>query len=101
MWNLLRVPTFMYNVGHNANPGTDRSWLRHCATSWMVAGSIPDVVIGIFHRRNPFCLTIALGSTHPLTEISKVNQSHYRPEVPRGFQEVKVPRLRDNGPEWW
>ena len=25
----------------------------------------------------------------------KVNQSHYRPEVPRGFQEVKVPRFRD------
>ena len=32
--------------------------------------------------------------------IYKVNQSHYRAEVPRGFQEVKVPRLRDNGPEW-
>jgi len=31
----------------------------------------------------------------------KANQSHYRPEVPRGFQEVKVPRLRDNGPGWW
>jgi len=31
----------------------------------------------------------------------KVNQSHYRPEVPRGFQEIKVPRLSDNGPEWW
>jgi len=31
----------------------------------------------------------------------KVNQSHYRPEVPRGFHEVKIPRLRDNGPEWW
>jgi len=31
----------------------------------------------------------------------KVNQSHYRPEVPRGFQEFKVPRLRDNGPELW
>ena len=29
------------------------------------------------------------------------NQSHYRPEVPRGFEEVKVPRLRDNGPGWW
>jgi len=29
------------------------------------------------------------------------NQSHYRPEVPRGFQEVKVPRLRDNGTGWW
>ena len=26
-----------------------RSWLRHCATSWKVAGSIPDGVIGIFH----------------------------------------------------
>jgi hypothetical protein len=33
--------------------------------------------------------------------IKKVNQSHYRPEVPRGFQEVKVPRLRDNGSERW
>jgi len=31
----------------------------------------------------------------------KVNQCHYRPKVPRGFQEVKVPRLRENGPEWW
>ena len=31
----------------------------------------------------------------------KVNQSHYRPEVPRGFQEVKVLILRDNGPGWW
>ena len=32
--------------------------------------------------------------------INKVNQSHYSPEVSRGFQEVKVPRLRDNGPGW-
>jgi len=39
--------------------------------------------------------------THTHIYIYKVNQSHYRPEVPRGFQEVKVPRLRDNGPEWW
>jgi len=29
---------------------------------------------------------------------NKVHQSHYRPEVPRGFQEVKFLRLRDNGP---
>jgi hypothetical protein len=38
-----------------------------------------------------------------LTQLSiiKVNQSHYRPEMPRGFQEVKVPRVRDNGPGWW
>ena len=26
-----------------------RSWLRHCVTSWKVAGSITDGVIGIFH----------------------------------------------------
>jgi len=36
---------------------------------------------------------------HPY--IVKVNQPHYRPEVPRGFQEVKVPKLCDNGPGWW
>ena len=30
----------------------------------------------------------------------KVKQSRYRPEVPRGFQEVKVPRLHDNGTGW-
>jgi len=34
-------------------------------------------------------------------KVKKVIQPHYRPEVPRGFQEVKVPRLRDNGPGWW
>jgi len=33
--------------------------------------------------------------------VKKVNQSLYRPEVPRGFQEVKVPGLRDIGPGWW
>jgi len=31
-----------------------RIWLRHCATSREVAGSIPDGVIGIFHWHNPF-----------------------------------------------
>ena len=33
--------------------------------------------------------------------LKKVNPSRYRPEVPREFQEVKVPRLRDNGTGWW
>jgi len=37
----------------------------------------------------------------PSLQIVKVNQSYYRPELPREFQEVKVPRLRDNGAEWW
>ena len=36
----------------------------------------------------------------PEVHYSKVNQSHYRPEMSREFQEVKVLRLRDNGPEW-
>ena len=31
----------------------------------------------------------------------KINQSRYRSEMPRGFQEVKVPRLHDNGPGRW
>jgi hypothetical protein len=39
------------------------SWLRHCATNREVAGSIPDGVIRIFHWHNPFCRTMALGST--------------------------------------
>jgi len=30
-----------------------------------------------------------------------MHQSLYRPEVPRWFQVVRVPRLRDNGPGWW
>jgi len=39
-------------------------------------------------------------SKDSLAMYKKVNQSHYRPEVPRKLQEVKVPRQRDNGP-WW
>jgi hypothetical protein len=49
------------------------SWLRHCATSWKVMGSIPDGVIGIFHWHNPSGHTMALGSTQPLTEMSTRN----------------------------
>ena len=52
-----------------------RSWLRHCATSRKVAGSIPDGVIGIFHCHNPSGRTMALGLTQPLTEMSTRNIS--------------------------
>ena len=45
-------------------------WLRCCATNRKVAGSIPDGVIGIFHRHNPPDRVMALGSTQPLTEMS-------------------------------
>ena len=44
-------------------------WLRHYATNRQVAGSIPDVVIGIFQWHNPSGRTMALGSTQPLTEM--------------------------------
>jgi hypothetical protein len=50
-------------------------WLRHCATNRKVAGSIPDGVIGIFHRHNPSGRTVALGLTQPLTEMSTRNIS--------------------------
>ena len=52
-----------------------RSWLRHCAPSRKVAGSIPDGVIGIFHWHNPSGRTMALGLTQPLTEVSTRNIS--------------------------
>ena len=56
--------------------GTEcRSWLRHCATNRKVAGSIADGIIGIFHWHNPSGSTIALGLTHPLTEMSTRNIS--------------------------
>jgi len=41
------------------------SWLRHCATSRKVAGSIPDGVIGIFYWHNSSNRTMALCSTQP------------------------------------
>jgi hypothetical protein len=47
-----------------------RSWLRHYATSRVVAVSIPDHVIGIFHWHNPTVRTMALGLTHPLIEMN-------------------------------
>ena len=50
-----------------------RSWLRHCAPSRQVAVSIPDGIIGIFHWHNPTSRTMALGSTHPLTEMITSN----------------------------
>jgi len=52
-----------------------RIWLRHCATSRKVAGSIPDGVIGICHWHNPSCRTMALGLTQSLTEMSTRNIS--------------------------
>jgi hypothetical protein len=52
-----------------------RIWLRHCATSQKVAGSVPDGVTRIFHRDNPASRTMALGLIQPLTEMSTRNNS--------------------------
>jgi len=52
-----------------------RSFLRHCATSRKIAGSIPDGVTGIFHWHNPSGGTMVLGLTQPLTEMSTRNIS--------------------------
>jgi len=52
-----------------------RIWLRHCATSRKVAGSISDGVIGIIHLYNRSGRTMALGLTQTLTEMSTRNIS--------------------------
>jgi hypothetical protein len=49
--------------------------LRHCAASRKVADSIPDGVIEIFCSHNSSGRTVALGSTHPLTENNTGNTS--------------------------
>ena len=79
---------FLRQAGHAVVQLVEALWYK----------PIPDGLIGIFHWHNPSGRTMTLNTTLPLTEMGKVNQSHYRPELPRGFQEVKVPRLRDNGP---
>jgi hypothetical protein len=50
-----------------------RSWLRHCAISREISGSIPDGVIEIFRWHNSSSRTMALGLTQPLTEMSTRN----------------------------
>jgi hypothetical protein len=50
-----------------------RSWLRHYATCWRVAGSIPDGRYWIFNLLNPCSRTITLGSTQTLTEMNTRN----------------------------
>ena len=62
---------FYFQLIHSAKWGTTvAQWLRCCATSRKVTGSIPDGVIGIFHWHNPSNRTMALGSTQPLTDMS-------------------------------
>jgi hypothetical protein len=48
-------------------------WLRRCATSRTVPGSIPGGVIGFFSYIFPSDRTMALGSTQPLVKMSTRN----------------------------
>jgi len=68
-----------------------RSWLRHCATSRKVAGSIPNGVIGIFHW-HPSGRTMALGLTQPLIELSTRNVS-WESKGGRCIRQTTLPRL--------
>jgi hypothetical protein len=49
------------------------SLLKHYATSWKVAGSIPDEVIVFINSPNAYSRTMALGSTPPLIGMSTRN----------------------------
>jgi hypothetical protein len=44
--------------------------LRHCGICQKAMASIRNMVIGIFHSRNPTGRSMALESIHPLTEMS-------------------------------
>ena len=69
-----------------------RSWLRHCAKSRKVAGSIPDGVTGIFHSHNISGRTVVLGLTQPLTEMSTRNIScGVKPAGAYGWQHYYLP----------
>jgi hypothetical protein len=52
-----------------------RSWLRQCAKSRKVTGSIPDGVNGIFHLHNPSGRIMALGLIQPLTGLTTLSPS--------------------------
>jgi hypothetical protein len=50
-----------------------RRWLRHYATSRKVTSSILDETTGFSNWPNPSSRTMALGSTHSLTEMNTRN----------------------------
>jgi len=54
-----------------------------------------------FHENPSSGRRVVPTRTDTTKPIFKKTHTHYRPDVPRRFQEVKVPRLRDNGPGWW
>jgi len=84
----IHVPDFSVSRLYSLSNGGASSWRRN---RWGGTGSL-DV--------GSLCYMPAAMEWSNSIQVIKVNQSHYRPEVLTGFQEVKVPRLRDNGPGW-
>jgi len=75
------------------------SWLRHCATSEKVAGSIPEGVIGIFHWHTSD-RSIAQGLTQPLIEMSTrdISWKPYHVRVPIVLKPGSLNLLEPSGP---
>jgi hypothetical protein len=75
-------------------------WLRHCATSRKIAGSIPDGAFRIFHWHNPYDCTMSLRLTRLLTEMSARNISWqpYHFHVPIVLKSGSVNLLKPSGP---
>jgi hypothetical protein len=78
----IAVPKGSAAKGRTQNDGKGRDMTvyegkeKEYATSRKIAGSIPDVVTGIFHRNNPTGRTMVLRSTRrPLTEMNTRNIS--------------------------
>jgi hypothetical protein len=64
--------------------------LRYYATSRKITGSIPDEIIGFFYEPNPSKLTMALGLTEPLIEISIRNTSESKEQPARNVNNLTV-----------
>ena len=74
-----------------------KAWWWHCGTRRKVAGSVHVGVTGILSYINPSGRTVTLGSTKPLTEISKRQSNPITGlDRPWGFQEVEAPRFQDS-----
>jgi hypothetical protein len=66
-----------------------------------ILGVGEKIVNKIHHKKRTLHFVGYLYIVDLINKRNISNQSHYTPEVPRGFQEVKVPRIRDNGTGWW
>jgi hypothetical protein len=65
-------------------------WLRYCATNQMFACSIPDGVMEFFIVINSSDRIMTLGSTQPLTEMSKQSKPVTGLVWPIGWVEVQI-----------